>query len=239
MSIENINIEEHVLKSIVNALVYEDTEADLLYQQSINNLSGIGVQNGKHQSVWSRRYNSISDIAESNGLKTHIIDRFIWKAVVLQDDSNTLYMFFNDKNLKDLMSKGKETHYAKLLVKSLNHAFDELKSLHSQISFDFLDNEDEFIYTDEYLSILSDKIINTFETEPENVVIFSFDSFSGYDKVSAYIYNTNFEVVWKKDLTYLIEHDYNPVIENDNVYPVEIEGRQHTSPKRIVKLKQK
>lgn len=234
-----INIEEEILKKLVNALVFKDDEAEELYQRSINNTSGKGTQNGKHQTHWNRRYNTIMEIAEANGLKSYKIDRIIWEAIIVQDEKGGIYLFFKDNNLKNIMGKGKETHYAKLLIRAVNKAISELIPTNTQESFLFLENEANPTYTNEYLMELAQKILNMFEKEPEKVVIITFDTKFSSDIAHAYIYNTNYEVIWKKDLTYLIESNYNPILGNDNVNPEKQDSSKKSNPKRIVKLKQK
>lgn len=233
-----IDINEEIFEKFVNALVYKDDEAEEYFQRSINNKSGRGTQNGKHQVRWSRKYNSIMEIAEGNGLNAYKINRVIWEAVIVQDENGSIYLFFRDRNIKNIMKKGKETHYAKLIIRAVNEAFDELSPLHSQGTFSFSEEEAEPMYPDEYLMELAQKIKSIFKKEPEKAVIITFDSKHSHDIAHAYIYNTRYEVVWDKDLTHLIDTDYNPVLERDDVKPEKQESSRKAIPKRIVKLKQ-
>lgn len=233
------DIDEGTLKGMVNSLVYKDVEAEELYQRSINNTSGRGVQNGKHQTNWNRRYNSIMKIAETNGLKSYKIDRVIWEAIIVQDEKGGIYLFFRDDNLKKIINKGKDTHYAKLLIRAINKAFNGILPLSGQAEFLFTEDEVEPMNSNEYLMELAEKMLSVFEKEPEKVVIITFDTKFNYDIATAYVYNTEFEIVHKKDLTYLIESDYNPVLVNDNINTEKQESSNKSSSKRIVRLKKK
>ncbi|ADU28478.1 DUF5986 family protein [Evansella cellulosilytica] len=211
-----INLHNDIVKAIVNILVMDDPEARLLYLQSINNVSGEGTQNSSPKQKWDYRYNSLIEMAKKYELRYFKLDRGkLWEAVLIAGPQNELYVFFSHKNMKNVIKKGKNNHYLKLL-NLFNHELDELKPIYSQMTLpiSFEDDDD----SSEDLIEQAREMLSMMEEEPSKVYVFAFDH-SFVTTVKAFAYNTRQEVVWERDLTELIEPNYRLVLTDDEIYP--------------------
>ncbi|QFT90211.1 hypothetical protein FIU87_16225 [Bacillus sp. THAF10] len=232
-----INLHNDIVKAIVNALVMDDPEARQLYLQSINNESGEGTQNSSSKQKWDYRYNTLIEIAKRFGLGYIKIDRGrLWEAVLILGQDNELFVFFSHKNMRQIIKKGKNNHYLKLL-NLFNEYFDELLPIDSQIALPILDSEDESI---EILKEQAREMLSKMEGDPSKVFIFTFDH-SFVSTVKAFAFNTRQEVVWESDFTDLIESNYRLVLKDDNIKPEKRESKNAPETKKekkqIVSLK--
>jgi hypothetical protein len=232
-----INLHNEIVKAIVNTLVMDDPEARLLYLQSINNESGEGTQNSSSKRNWDYKYNTLIGIAKKNGLKYVKIKRGkLWEAVLILGLENELYVFFSHKNMKQIIKKGKNNHYLKLL-NLFNVAFDKMSPLNSQMALPIYDSEEE---SKETLKEQARVMLDMMEGDPSKVFVFTFDH-SFISTVKALAFNTNQEVVWESDFTELIEQNYRLALKNDNINPDKRESRNSPETKKekkqIVSLK--
>lgn len=231
-----INLHKTVIKALVNTLVADDPESNLRYLQSINNESGKGTQNSKHQRRWDYRYNSIIQIAEKFELEYIKLDRGnLWEAVLIVGPENELYVFFSHKNMRQIIKKGKNNHYLKLL-NLFNSELNRLEPLNSQMELPLFPLEDR----DENKFIEQAKImVKMMKDTPSKVIMFAFDH-SFISTVKAYAFNTRHETVWEDNLSELIEPNYRLVLKDDKVQPHTQErksARKTKKKKQIVNLK--
>ncbi|MYL47806.1 hypothetical protein GLV94_19400 [Virgibacillus halodenitrificans] len=232
-----INLHNDIVKAIVNSLVMDDPEARLLYLQSINNESGKGTQNSSSKHKWDYRYNTLIEIAEKYGLGYVKIDRGrLWEAVLIVGENNELFVFFSHKNMRQIIKKGKNNHYLKLL-NLFNEYFDEMLPLNSQMALPFLESENE---CKEDLKEQAREMLSKMEGDPSKVFVFTFDH-SFVSTVKAFAFNTRQEVVWESDLTDLIDSNYRLVLKDDNINPEKRESKNTPETKKekkqIVSLK--
>lgn len=231
-----IDLHKNIVKAIVNVLVMDDPEARQLYLQSINNENGEGTQNSNPQQKWDYRYNSLIQVAKESGLQYVKLSRGnLWEAVLIVGPENELYVFFSHKNMRQIIKKGKNNHYLKLL-NLFNGEFDELNPLNSQMTLPIY-NDDESSENDIDQARL---MLSMLESDPSKVIVFAFDH-SIASTVKAFIFNTRQEVVWERDLTELIETNYKLVLNDDNVNPEKRMSKNinetKNKKKQIVRLK--
>ncbi|MFE4525745.1 DUF5986 family protein [Cytobacillus firmus] len=232
-----INLHNDIIKAIVNTLVTNDPEARLLYLQSINNESGEGTQNSSSKRKWDYRYNTLIEIAKSYGLQHIKINRGkLWEAVLILGQDNELYVFFSHKNMKQIIRKGKNNHYLKLL-NLFNEYFDKMCPLNTQMSLPIYDSDDENI---EDLKEQARVMLGMMKVDPSKVFVFTFDH-SFISTVKAFAFNTRQEVVWESDFTELIDSNYRLVLKDDNIKPDTRESKNtpvaKKEKKQIVRLK--
>ncbi|WP_096187067.1 DUF5986 family protein [Evansella halocellulosilytica] len=232
-----INLEKEVVKSIVNTLVVKDPESRQLYLQSINNESGQGTQNSRYTQRWDFRYNSILQICEKFDLKSIKLGRGkLWEAILIHGPEDEIYVFFSKANLKRIIRRGKDNHYLRLL-NLFNQELDEIQSFDSQLTLPFF-HEEEKEKAD--LKQQAREMLHMMETDPNKVIVFAFDT-SFISTVKAFAFNTKHETVWEKDLTELIDVNYNLVLKDDSIDPDKRDSRTthktKKEKKRIVKLK--
>ena len=210
-----IDLHNDIVKAIVNTLVVDDPETRLLYLQSINNESGEGTQNSKSTRIWDYRYNTLKQVAKEFGLRHVKINRGgLWEAILILGEENELYVFFSYKNMKEIIKKGKNNHYLKLL-NMFNEEFDGMHPLNLQMELPLYNNE---IECEENLKEQAKKMLSMMEENPSKVIVFTFNN-SFTSTVKAFAFNTRQEIVWEKELSELIEPNYISVLKNDNINP--------------------
>lgn len=232
-----INLHNDIVKEIVNILVMDDSEARLLFLQSINNETGEGTQNSRPQQKWDYRYNSLIKMAKKFGLKHEKLKRGnLWEAVYIVGPENELYVFFSHKNMRKIIEEGKSNHYLKLL-NLFNVELDDMKPLNVQLTLPINENDGD---NSENLIEQARTMLNMMEKDPSKVVVFAFDQ-TFNSTVKAVTFNTRQEVVWEKDLTELIEPNYRLVLKDDNINPDKRENKNTPKTKKekkqIVRLK--
>lgn len=230
-----IELDNKVIKEVVNTLVAQDSDSRFLYLQSINNESGEGTQNSLAIQKWDFRYNNIRKIAIEFGLKYIKLGRGkLWEAIAIQGPKNEIYVFFSKHNLKRIMRKGKNSHYLRLL-NMFNEALDEHTPLNQQLALDICEEDG---IDKEYWKKQAQEMLQTMETDPSKVIVFGFD-ITFVSTVKAYIFNTSHQLVWEKDLSELIDVNYQSVLKDDYVEPAmrESSNKIKKDGKRIVKLK--
>ncbi|MFS0752620.1 DUF5986 family protein [Oceanobacillus sp. 1P07AA] len=230
-----INLDNKVVKEIINILVTPDSESRHLYLQSIKNVSGEGTQNSRGTHGWDYRYNSILEMTKKFNLKHIKLGRGkLWEAILLLGPENELYVCFSESNLKRIIRKGKDSHYLRLL-NLFNKELDKMKVLSQQLTL-----FDQEVEEKDVLIRQAREMLHMMETDPSKVIVFAFDN-SFISTAKAFAFNTNHQIVWEEDLTDLIDVNYHLVLKDDNVEP---EKRKSTNinetkkeKKRIVKLK--
>lgn len=230
-----INLTDDILKDFVNTLIHEDPELRPLLREAINNLDGDGVENSTATAKWDNRYNSLIKVAKKYELKFGKIKRGnLWQAIFIVGEDNSVYVFFNHKNLKNIIKKGKRNHYLKLL-NFFNRHLDDYKPISEQLKLDIEEETDP--YSDEALEKQAHDIIKMLEHEPSKVVVFAFNK-DFVSTVNAFVFNSKHETIWHQDFTSLIESNYTFAINSDNI---ETENKESTTvvtkKKQIVKLK--
>ena len=230
-----INLADDILKDFVNTLIHDDPELKPLLREAINNVDGDGVENSTATAKWDNRYNSLVKVAKKYVLKFGIIKRGnLWKAIFIVGEDNSIYVFFNHKNLKGIIKKGKSNHYLKLL-NFFNRHLDDHKPINEQLKWDLEETTDP--YSDEALENQARDIIKMLEHEPSKVVVFAFNK-SFISTVNAYVFNSKHEPIWHQDFTSLIESNYAFDLNSDDI---ETEKKESTTTidkkKQIVKLK--
>lgn len=232
-----IDLENEVVKEITNVLVMQDPESHQLYLESINNESGEGTQNSRFTHRWDYRYNNLIKVAKKHRLKYVKLSRGkLWEAILVIGPENELYVFFSKANLRNILKRGKENHYLKLL-NLFNEQLDEMETLRSQITLPFEHDEEEW---DDSLLLQAREMLHMMEEEPSKVIVFAFDT-SFISTVTAFAFNSHHELVWEKELTELIDVNYHLVLQDDQIDPEERESSTFNEAKkdkkRIVKLK--
>lgn len=231
-----IGLKNDELKDIVNVLVYDDPDLKTLYREAINNVNGDGVENSIAKAKWDHRYNSLVKVAKKHKLRFGKLQRGnLWKAIFIVGEDNAIYIFFSHQNLKNILEKGKNNHYLKLL-NFFNKHFKNHKPLVEQLEFK-LGIEPSSTMTDAALEAEARKIVSMLENEPSKVVVFSFDKVA-VSTVKAYVFNDKHQAIWQRDYTYLIERNYtfNLLADNNNITTQEKDA-PISSKKPIVKLK--
>lgn len=230
-----INLTDDILKDFVNTLIHEDPELKPLLREAINNIDGDGVENSTATAKWDNRYNSLIKVAKKYKLRFGRIKRGnLWQAIFIVGEDNSVYVFFNHKNLKNIIKKGKSNHYLKLL-NFFNRHLDDHKPISEQLKWDLEEATDP--YSDEALENQARDIIKMLEHEPSKVVVFAFDK-AFVNTVNAYVFNSQHEPIWHQDFTSLIESNYTFALNADNVETEEKESTTEvTKKKQIVKLK--
>lgn len=235
-----INLDNEIVRKIVNVLVMTDPESEELYLQSIKNGSRIGTQNSIHKYRWDYRYNSIIEICNQYGLDYIKLSRGkLWEAVLVRSPENEIYTFFSHSNLERIINNRKENHYLKLL-NLFNSGLDDLPTLnHQQLTFQLLD-ESEVIEDKNDLKQLAKEMLHMMETEPSKVIVFAFDA-TFIPTVYAYAFNSYHQLVQEVNLTEFIDTNYHAVLSDKKAKPEERESSNINSPKRekkrIVQLK--
>lgn len=232
-----IELNNDVIKEIANALVTQDSDSRFLYLQSINNESGEGTQNSWAVQKWDLRYNNILKVAIEFDLKYIKLGRGkLWEAIAILGPKDEIYVFFSKHNLKRIMRKGKNSHYLRLL-NMFNEALDERTPLNQQLALDICEEDG---IDKEYWKKQAREMLQAIETDPSKVIVFGFD-ISFVATVKAYVFNTSHQLVWEKDLSELIDVNYQSVLKDDYVEPAMRESSNinvtKSGDKRIVKLR--
>lgn len=231
-----INLHDEIIKEIANILVMDDPESRLLYLQSINNESGEGTQNSRHQHKWDYRYNSLIEMAKKHGLQHIKLKRGnLWEAVLIVGPENEVYAFFSHKNMQQIINQGKTNHYM-ILLNLFNEGFDELPPLNSQMELPIFDDKEN----SENLKEKARLMLDMMEKDPSKVFVFAFD-YSFISTVKVLAFNTKQEIVWERDLTDLIQPNYKWALYDDEINPVRNMSKNtleiKNEKKQIVRLK--
>lgn len=230
-----IDLPLEMQKEIVNTLVVEDSESRLLYLESINDESGEGTQNSSPKQKWDYKYNTIAKIAKKYSLKSLKITRGkLWEAIVVLGENDDLYVFFNKKNMESIIKKSKRNHYLTLL-NLFNKKVDDMSPIQGE--FPLFEEQDTDLEADK---VLAEQMLETMEKKPEKVVVIAFENGSP-PTVGAYIFNKRQQLVWQKNLTNLIEWDYQFTDVDSNINPPSRDSsvtiNTKNEEKRMVKLK--
>lgn len=119
-------------------------------------------QNGMPGASWDIRYNKIKEIACEHHLRAFVMDRSIWKAILVFDENKkVLYVFMSTINLKNVIDgvdKGNKKHYLYLITQNCMDGNEQLS---------FLPND----FEEDYRRKESAKILGDLVNEIEDVVV--------------------------------------------------------------------
>lgn len=235
-----IDLPENVIKEIAENLVSKDLDVQRVVKQAIQNENGEGTYNSKGWVELDNRYNGLLPIAKKHNLVPVLIKRGCQIIALHNPSSSQLYLFLKDKTLREQFKKDNKTYYVKVL-NLFNQELDNIEPLQKQLSLLPEDNDS----SDSELELveLARKLLRDFQKDPSNVFVFSYDNQRIMPQVNAMAFNTNQEVVWMENYSYLLDSNYDVDMQSDGINSGTKESKTTTKKKnkedkkQIVKLK--
>lgn len=233
-----IDLPIKAIKEIAENLISQDPDAQRLVLQAIRNEDGKGAFNSKGWVELDNRYNGLLPIAQDFNLVPVIIKRGCQIIALYNPSSSQLYLFLKEKTLREQFKKESNTYYVKVL-NLFNQEFDKILPKEEQL---FLLPEDNDPYKSE-LKELARKLVRDLKKESFNVFVFSYDNHRLIPQVNAMAFNTNQDVIWSENYSYLLDSNYEVEMQSDGIDSGTKESKTPTNrkdkeeKKQIVKLK--